>query len=52
MAWYSGPLPLDAIEWQRGLPAPRFQPGEVVRSVGWTANSPTVGRPWQRQPRG
>lgn len=33
MAWYSRPLQPDDIESQRGMPAPRFRPGDVVRSV-------------------
>jgi hypothetical protein len=33
MTWYSGPLPVDAIERLRGLPPPRFRPGEGVRSL-------------------
>ena len=33
MSWYSRPLQPDDLEWQRGLPAPQFRPGQVVRSV-------------------
>ena len=33
MTWYSGPLQADDIECQRGLPAPRYRPAELVRSV-------------------
>lgn len=33
MAWHSRPLQPDDIEVQRGLPAPRFRPGDRVRSV-------------------
>jgi hypothetical protein len=33
MAFLSRPLRPDDIECQRGLPAPRYQPGAVVRTV-------------------
>jgi hypothetical protein len=40
MAWHSVPLQPDDIECQRGLPAPRFRPGQLVRAkVGETGDS-------------
>jgi hypothetical protein len=33
MAFYSRPLTADDLESQRGLPVPRFQPGDLVRTV-------------------
>lgn len=33
MAWHSRPLSPDDIEVQRGVPAPRFRVGEIVRTV-------------------
>jgi hypothetical protein len=40
MAWHSRPLQPDDIEYQRSLPEPRYQPGQVVRSrVGTTGDS-------------
>jgi hypothetical protein len=42
MPWYSRPLQAEDIESQRGLPAPRFRPGEAVRSVIGTAGDSDV----------